>query len=111
MKINRKKSIKSSSGRAIKAYSGDYAEMGYEGLDEAVEAVNNLIANLKDLLNDVEEFTSEYDEWSDDTRYAVSALEMFVGPDDAYAFAESVGDISDTVAQCQRDFNRARYDR
>lgn len=99
--------------RAIKAdeyYPENYAEMGYDGLDDAIQAMNDLMTNLQDLMNEVTEFANQYEGWQSDSDrgYHIEAtpmLEMFSGPDDAFYFAEKIGEISDTIAQCQRDFN------
>ena len=100
MKMYKKQPIKASNKpapmkRAIKAdeyYPENYADMGYEGLDSAIDALYNLRRNAVDLINQI------------DTYMDGEFKEMFAGPDDAYYFAEKVGEISDTVAQCERDF-------
>lgn len=100
MKMYKKQPIKASNKpaprkRAIKAdeyYPENYADMGYEGLDSATQALYNLRRNAVDLINQI------------DTYMDGEFIEMFAGPDDAYYFAEKVGEISDTVAQCERDF-------
>lgn len=105
-----KKSVKASNRpaprRSIKAdeyYPENYADMGYEGLDDALQALYNLRRNAEDLLNRV---TDTMDNFGIQSTYVSdnnAVLEMFTGPDDAIAFAEVVGEIADTVAQCERD--------
>ena len=98
--------------RAIKAdeyYPENYADMGYEGLDDAITAMEALMANLEDLKQVVSDYANQFEQWQSesDRGYRIDATpmeEMFSGPDDAYYFAEKVGEIADTVAQCERDF-------
>ena len=112
-----KKSVKASNRpaprrRAIKAdeyYPENYADMGYEGLDDAITAMEALMANLEDLKQVVSDYANQFEQWQSesDRGYRIDATpmeEMFSGPDDAYYFAEKVGEIADTVAQCERDF-------
>ena len=98
--------------RSIKAdeyYPENYADMGYEGLDDAITAMEALMTNLEDLKQVVSDYANQFEQWQSesDRGYRIDATpmeEMFSGPDDAYYFAEKVGEIADTVAQCERDF-------
>ena len=98
--------------RSIKAdeyYPENYADMGYEGLDDAITAMEALMVNLEDLKQVVSDYANQFEQWQSesDRGYRIDATpmeEMFSGPDDAYYFAEKVGEIADTVAQCERDF-------
>lgn len=82
--------------RAIKAdemYPGNYNDLGYEGLDDAVSALKRAIENAKVMLSTLEGIADEYDEWGGST----PTIEMFAGPDDAMDFAEEMNKIADKL--------------
>lgn len=65
-------------------YPENYADLGYGGLDNAIDQFNELRSILKNILAEMDEFAENYDEWGGKT----PAIEMFSGPDDAQDFAD-----------------------
>ena len=82
--------------KAVKAdelYPENYNDLGYEGLDDAVDALKRAIENAKVMLSTLEGIADEYDEWGGST----PTIEMFAGPDDAIDFAEEMNKIADKL--------------
>ena len=82
--------------RAIKAdeyYPENYADMGYAGLDGAINQLNRAIENAETLLQDLKNLAEQYDEWGG----ATPTIEMFSGPDDAMKFADDMGQLADDL--------------
>lgn len=95
-----KKSVRATSKpapkKAVKAdelYPENYNDLGYEGLDDAVDALKRAIENAKVMLSTLEGIADEYDEWGGST----PTIEMFAGPDDAIDFAEEMNKIADKL--------------
>ena len=98
---NNKRGVKASNKpaprrRAIKAdeyYPESYADLGYDGLDGAVNALNRAIENAEALLQDLKGLAEQYDEWGGST----PTIEMFASPDDAMQFADDMGQLADDL--------------
>ena len=75
-------------------YDGSYYSMGYDNLDEAIEAADEANAWAKAVSALISEHLAEYSEWGGST----DVLEMFRGPDDAQEFADVCNSIADELA-------------
>ena len=79
-----------------------YADLGYDGLDDAIRAVTELRYELQSFINDIDNMIEEYDEFGG----SVSVEEWFSGPDDAIDFADMCYDMADTVRKLDNKFVR-----
>lgn len=90
--------------RAIKAdeyYPEDYEDLGYRGLDGAVNSLNRAIELAEELLQNLKSVAEEYSEWGGPT----PTVEMFGGPDEAMQFADDMGGLGDTLERLNREWD------
>lgn len=98
---NKKKYIKNSRRIVADEYIPEnYADLGYDGLDDAIRAVTELRYELQEFINSIDDAISEYTEFGGYT----PTEEWFDGPDSAYDFAEKCYDLADVVRKAGNRF-------
>lgn len=79
-----------------------YADLGYDGLDDAIRAVTELRYELQYFIDNIDNTIEEYDEFGG----PVSVKEWFSGPEDAIDFADMCYDMAKTVRKLDVKFIR-----
>lgn len=88
----KKNRVINSNRRAIRCdsyYPENFSDLGYEGLDSAIEALQRLVDS-----------TDTFAAFIEDIKYRANntdQIEWFDGPDDAYAFGQKINSISSNL--------------